>query len=166
MSLLRLNFCRRDDRRDDRSRMSPLFRRRRRRTAGQTLPVTVGEVVAPHVVEARPIGAGDDVDLDADPAVSGVTARTGPAMGSARCVTAIGAGIARGVMVARGRRSHGCCHYGNYRGITARDLSEKFANFVFFFFLFFRGRKFRVSGARLPCARCASSSGPASCVCK
>lgn len=82
-----------------------------------TLPVTVGHVVASHTGEARPmIDAGDDVDLVADPAVSGVTAGAGSAVGSARRVTTIGAGIARGVMVARGHRSHGRCHYGNYRG--------------------------------------------------
>lgn len=65
--------------------------------------------------------AGDDVDFDAGPSVSAVTARTGAALGSARCVTAIDAGVARGVMVARGRRR--CWHYG-ITGITARVTSE------------------------------------------
>lgn len=86
------------------------------------LPITIiVVVVTPHPLEARPLNAGNDMDFGADPSVSGVTAKTGAALGSARCVTAIDAGVARRVMVARGRRR--CWHYG-ITGITARITSE------------------------------------------
>lgn len=109
-----------------------------------TLPVTVADAVALHPREAWPVRAGDDVDFDADPSVSGVTVGTGTALGSARSVATFGARVARGVFVTRLRR---LSHYG-ITGITARVTSE---NCQFFFFLLvfyrfsFRG-KFRVSG--------------------
>lgn len=108
------------------------------------LPVTpIVVVVAPHPLVARPLNAGDDMDFGAGPSVSGVTATTRAALGSARCVAAIDAGVARGVMVARGRRR--CWHYG-ITGITARMTSE---------LPIFGG--FSIAG--LPYASCAPSSG-------
>lgn len=117
----------------------------RYRFSGNFLPVTIiGIVVTSHPLVTRALNAGDDIDFDADSSVSGVTAKTGAALGSARCVATIDAGVARGVMVARGRRR--CRNYG-ITGITARLTSELpiFGGF---------------STAGLPDARYASSSGP------
>lgn len=58
------------------------------------LLVTLADIVAPHSLEARPVDAGDDVDFGADLSVSGITAETGAALGSPRCVAAIDAGVA------------------------------------------------------------------------
>lgn len=80
------------------------------------LPVTVGGIVAVHVLETGPIDASDE-DLDAGPSVAGEAAGTWTALGSARCVAAIGTGVTRGLIVARGRRRWS--HYG-ITGITAR----------------------------------------------
>lgn len=90
---------------------------------GDFVPVTtVVVVVTPHPLEARPLNAGHDVDFGADPPVSSVTTKTGAALGSIRCVTAIDAGVARRVMVARGRRR--CWRNYGITGITARITSE------------------------------------------
>lgn len=86
----------------------------------QILPVTVGSVHTSHSLETRLIGAGDHVDPNASPSVSGETIWTVTALGSAWRLKAINAGIARWIMVARGRRR--CWHYG-ITGITARDTS-------------------------------------------
>jgi len=115
------------------------------------LPVTFANVVAPHSREAWPLRTGDDVDFDAGPSASGVTAGTGTALGSARCVATFGAGVARRVLVARLRWRH----YG-ITGITVRVTRMRIAKFFFFtFYSFFslseEGGKFRVSG--LPHAR-------------
>lgn len=93
--------------------------RRFRKSA--TLPVTAGNtVVTLHPGVARSVGAGDDVDLAADPSVSGETRRTRAALGSSGRFAAIGSGEARGVVVARGRWPCQRWHYG-ITGITARD---------------------------------------------
>lgn len=59
------------------------------------LLVTVGGIVATHSLEARPVDAGDDVDFGAGPSVSGITAGTGAALRSPRCLTAFDVGVAR-----------------------------------------------------------------------
>lgn len=82
------------------------------------LLVTVGGIVATHSLEARPVDTGDDVDFGAGPSVSGITAGTGAALRSPRCLTAFDVGIARWRIA---REQRWWWHYGNYRDHGSND---------------------------------------------